>query len=485
MKRYLEDYKLLLVGDFPASFSNLLNELNIHYSFVKENRFEVLQAISKYNILLVKGFKVDREIISSATNLSAIIRMGVGVDNIDLEFARKNGIVVMNTPKAYMISTAELTIGLILLGIRRLYDAIFSLKKGSWERDKFLGEVLFDKVVGIIGFGRIGREVAKRLKPFGVEIIAYDPYVPREIFEKYGVFYETSLSLLLKKSDIITLHIPLTEETRKMISYKEIEMMKDGVYVINTSRGDVVDEEAMRKALLSNKVRAFLVDVFSTEPPHFSWLKEDNVYPTPHIGSRTKYAMDFILMETVNTISDFIKNGITRSVVNFPYIRLWDYEGFDFFIKRILSIRMLGRFIKVLYGIKVIKSVRLVYPDVSADRLISPYLLIAFLFSEVFSCSYISVFEYIERLGIKVEFIKAQNTIDKYAFFMSFENGTRLIFDAFFYENGMVEIAFPKGRVRIDERTKIFLYSKKDFSSLESEYFYAFNFGENKVVILN
>ncbi len=249
---------------------------------------ELKKTIKDYAAIIVRSAtKVTREVIGNADNLKVIARAGVGLDNIDLDAAKEKGIKVVNTPGGTTISVAELTFGLMLASTRNITRADASLKEKKWEKKKLGGFELYGKTFGIIGLGRIGREVAKRAKGFGMKVVAYDPYVKKEEIPDIDVEL-VSMDDILKNSDFITLHIPAIPQTRHIISEAEIAKMKDGVVLINAARGGVVDEEAVYNGLTSKKIKCAAFDVFEVEPPLESKLLElDNFIATPHLGAST------------------------------------------------------------------------------------------------------------------------------------------------------------------------------------------------------
>ncbi len=221
--------------------------------------------IKDYDALIVRSAtKVTKDVIAAALNLKVIGRAGVGLDNVDLEAATQKGIIVMNTPGGNTISTAEHTMSMILALSRNIAQANASVKKGEWKRSKFMGVELYNKVLGIVGLGRIGTEVAKRASSFGMKVLAYDPFLSREVSGALGVEI-VELKDLLSRSDYITVHTPLTEETKHVISSEEFALMKKGVRVINCARGGIIDELALLNAVKEGKVAAAALDVFEKE----------------------------------------------------------------------------------------------------------------------------------------------------------------------------------------------------------------------------
>lgn len=288
---------------------------------------ELIKIIPNYDAIVVRSqTKVTSNVIEAAKNLKIIGRAGVGVDNIDVNAATQKGIVVVNAPGGNTVSTAELTVGMILAAARRIPQACKSVKEGKWERKKFVGMELRGKTIGIIGLGRVGYEVAKRMRAFEMNILAYDPYISEEKAQAVGAKL-VELNELLRNSDIVTIHVPKTKETVKLISHKEIEMMKDGAYLINCARGGIVDEDALYKALTNGKIAFAALDVYEKEPPENNPLiKLDNVITTPHIGASTKEAQISVGMTIAEEIINMHKGLPVRNAVNLPSIDPAEYE---------------------------------------------------------------------------------------------------------------------------------------------------------------
>jgi len=282
---------------------------------------EVLKEIIKnYDALIVRSAtKVTKEIIDAAGSLKVIGRAGVGLDNVDLEAATQKGIIVMNTPAGNTISTAEHTVSMILALSRNIPQANASTKTGEWKRSKFMGVELYNKTLGIVGFGRIGSEVAKRVLSFGMRVIAYDPFLSKEVAENLGVEV-VELKELFTRSDYITVHTPLTEETKHMISAKEFALMKKGVRIINCARGGIIDEQALVEAIKEGKVMGAALDVFEKEPLSADnpLLKLDNVIITPHLGASTEEAQVNVAIEVVEIVRDALLGKGIRNAANYP-----------------------------------------------------------------------------------------------------------------------------------------------------------------------
>ncbi len=289
---------------------------------------ELKKIIKDYDALIVRsGTKVTKEIIQAADNLKVVGRAGVGVDNVDVDAASQKGVIVMNTPEGNTISTAEHTMSLIMALSRNIPQACFSLKhEKKWDRKSFTGVELYTKVLGIVGLGRVGREVAKRCLSFGMKILAYDPFLPAQKAKEMDVEL-VALDKLFAESDYITLHVPLTDETRHIISEKEIAKMKKGVRIINCARGGIVDEKALAEAIKSGKVAGAALDVFEEEPPVSSPLMElGNVITTPHLGASTEEAQTNVAIDIARQVSDVLLGRGVRNAVNMPAVEPETYK---------------------------------------------------------------------------------------------------------------------------------------------------------------
>jgi len=282
---------------------------------------ELKAEVGKYNALIVRSAtKVTSDIIESAENLRVIGRAGSGVDNVDKIAATKKGIVVMNTPGGNTITTAEHTMALLLSMARQIPQATAAMKGGKWEKKKFIGVEVYNKTLGVVGLGNIGTYVAKVAQGMGMNVITYDPYLSEEKVRTLGVKL-VELEELIKKSDFITIHTPLTSETKGLINAERIAMMKDGVRIINAARGGIIDEKALYEAIKSGKVAGVALDVFEKEPPEGSPLLElDNVVCTPHLGAATEEAQENVAIAVSEQIVDYLIHGIIRNAVNFPSV---------------------------------------------------------------------------------------------------------------------------------------------------------------------
>jgi D-3-phosphoglycerate dehydrogenase len=253
---------------------------------------ELIKAVGDYEVLIVRSrTKVTREVIASGKKLRLIGRVGVGLDTIDTKTAEEKGIKVINTPQMSTIAVAELVMTMMLDLVRGVHLANESMKKGLWEKKRFHGTELNGKILGIVGLGRIGKAVAERAKSFGMKLLVYDVIVDEETLKRFGAERSATLEDLLKKSEIVTIHVPLLPETHKMINAKTLTQFKAGTYLINASRGEVVDCKDLLDALKSRKLAGAALDVYENEPPKEPWEKElvamPNVIATPHIGAQT------------------------------------------------------------------------------------------------------------------------------------------------------------------------------------------------------
>ncbi|MFQ6607788.1 MAG: phosphoglycerate dehydrogenase [Fidelibacterota bacterium] len=264
------------------------------------------------------GTKVTQELLKEATKLKVIGRAGVGVDNIDIQEATLRGIVVMNTPGVNTIAAAEHTIALILSLVRNVHRGHLSLMEGQWERHRLVGSELRGKTLGVIGLGKVGSEVIKRLYGFGMEILGYDPYIKPENYELDYVEF-VDVDRLCRESDIITLHVPLVETTKDLIDMERLKTMKPSSYLINCARGGVVNEQDLSIALERGIISGSAVDVFSSEPALDTPLaKAPNILLTPHLGASTQEAKEGVSRAVCEQIRDYLNDGKLENALNIP-----------------------------------------------------------------------------------------------------------------------------------------------------------------------
>ncbi len=278
---------------------------------------ELASIIAGYDALVVRSqTKVTGKIIAAGKKLKVIARAGVGIDNVDVEEATKRHILVLNAPTSNTISAAEHTMALIFALARHIPSANASLKGGEWKRSEFTGVELMGKTLGIVGLGRVGSEVAKRARAFEMKLIAFDPYISADRAKELGAEL-VSMEQLLKESDFITVHTTLTAETKGLIGEKELAMVKPTVRIINVARGNIVDEEALAKAVSENRVAGAAIDCFSTEPATSSCLFEhDAIVCTPHLGASTAEAQVRAATDVASQVLDVFSGKPAKYPVN-------------------------------------------------------------------------------------------------------------------------------------------------------------------------
>ncbi|ADO46229.1 D-3-phosphoglycerate dehydrogenase [Hydrogenobacter thermophilus TK-6] len=285
---------------------------------------ELLEIVKDYDAIITRSrTPVTAELIDRGEHLKVIGRAGVGVDNVDIERASLRGILVVNTPGANTIGATELTISHMLNVLRNAHIAHQSILEGRWDRKKFMGRELYGKTLGIIGLGNIGSQVAIRAKAFGMKVLAYDPYIPREKADRLGVKLLDSLHEMLRQVDMLTIHAPLTHETRNMITRREFEIMKDGAVLINCARGGIVNEEDLLWALESGKLSGVGLDVFSKEPPSMEFIEKlkrfPNVSLSPHIGANTYESQENVAVIVAQQVIKALRGQTVEYVVNAPF----------------------------------------------------------------------------------------------------------------------------------------------------------------------
>ena len=268
---------------------------------------ELISCINDYKAIVVRSAtKVTADVIEAGSNLKLIVRGGVGIDNIDTEAAEKKGIAVKNTPGASTIAVAELAMAMLLSLVRKIPAADSTMKQGQWAKKNLKGTELSGKTLGLIGSGMIGLNVARRAQAFNMKVMAYDPYTDPKALKKDNVELINDLFGLLEKADVVSLHIPKTDETAHIINKETIHKMKDGAFLINAARGGIVDEQALYDALKSGKLAGAAIDVWEQEPPEKSPLFElDNVVLSPHLGASTMEGQIRVGTEAAQTVIDF------------------------------------------------------------------------------------------------------------------------------------------------------------------------------------
>src|SRR3990170_8360677 len=275
---------------------------------------ELINIISEYDGLVVRSAtKVTADVVKAAKNLKVVGRAGAGLDNIDLAASTKKGVVVMNTPGGNTVTTAEHAIAMLLSLVRRIPQATASTKGGKWEKNKFTGQEYYNKALGIVGMGRVGGHVAKLGQGLLMNVLAFDHYLSQENAQKMGVEL-VSLDEIYRRSDFITIHTPLTHETRNLIGVDAISKMRDGVLIVNCARGGIVDETALYEGLKSNKIGGAAFDVFVQEPVDAQnpLLSLENFVCTPHLGASTTEAQENVALAIAEQMVDYITKGVIR-----------------------------------------------------------------------------------------------------------------------------------------------------------------------------
>jgi D-3-phosphoglycerate dehydrogenase len=308
---------ILIPDDLPEECVEMVRQANFDATFDPAMDVQRLyQEISRYHGIIIRSrVKLTAELIDQAEQLQVIVRSGAGVDNIDLTAAKSNNIRVMNVPGANSVSVAELVIGMMLALYRHLFAATKSMKAGRWEKKQFKGHELNGKIFGLIGYGRIAREVAKRATAFDMKIITTDPYIDSLDTDPYAA-QKVELSELLQSADVISIHVPLDKTTKNMISKKELALCKQEAILIHCARGGIVDEIALYQSLKQHQLAGAALDVYQTEPPgETDLLKLPNVIATPHIGASTVEAQIRTAENAARQLIDFFKTGKLQNVV--------------------------------------------------------------------------------------------------------------------------------------------------------------------------
>ena len=288
---------------------------------------ELAETIGDYDAIVIRSAtKLTADVIERAGRLKVIGRAGVGVDNIDVEAATRRGIVVANAPESTVTSAAEHTVGLLVALARNIPQAHAALKQGRWERSAWGGIELEGKTLGVLGCGRIGQQVARRALGLGMRVVAYDPFVAKERFRELGAERADSPEEVLSAAEFLTLHLPLTEQTRGFLDAEAIAKLPDGARVINAARGELVDEPALVEALRSGKVAAAAIDVFGQEPYAGPLLELDNVVVTPHLAASTAEAQDRAGVIVAEQVVAALEGGLVTNAVNIPSIGPEDLE---------------------------------------------------------------------------------------------------------------------------------------------------------------
>lgn len=317
--------KVLITDKINEKAKNIVDETAEGVILPTLSEDELCAVIGEYDALMVRSqTKVTAKVIEAGKNLKIIGRAGVGVDNIDLEAATANGVIVVNSPDGNTHAAAEHTVALMLAMSRNIAKAATSTKQGLWERSKFTGHEVFGKTLGLIGFGKIGHHVAEAAKAMGMKILVFDPYTTKEVVEKFGAKYIDNLDNLWSECDYITVHVPKTKETMHMINKDTIAKMKKGVRLINCARGGIINEADLAEALENGHVAQAALDVFETEPniADSPLVKTTgDILLTPHLGASTEEAQLKVAEDVAEQIRDVLAGGSARSAVNIPSLK--------------------------------------------------------------------------------------------------------------------------------------------------------------------
>ena len=328
--------KVLISDPISATGVQILENSGIEVLyFPRGKKVGLKKIINKIDGIIVRsGTIVDEELMNKAKNLQVIARAGVGIDNIDVSYATRRGIVVINTPDVNTISAAEHTIAMLLALSRNLHIAHDKLINGQWGRHTLIGTELKNKVIGVIGLGKIGREVITRCKSFGMKVIGYDPYVNGENFEK-GEIEILDLDSVIKSADYITLHIPLNSSTKNLFNHSRLSNMKPTARIINVARGGIINEADLAKVLNDSTIAGAAVDVFSTEPLEDSnpLLSAKNILLSPHLGASTSEAKEGVSKLICEQVRDYLNDGKLSNVLNMPVQNTLLYKELRYFLK--------------------------------------------------------------------------------------------------------------------------------------------------------
>jgi len=340
-------FKILVADPISESGMTVFQNHNGHFQVNAQSKLsldDLKKAVADVDAIIVRSeTKITAEVLAAGKKVKIVGRAGVGVDNIDVTAASRQGVIVVNVPGGNTISAAEHTVAMLLALSRNIPQANASLKAGEWKRSQFTGTELQGKVLGLVGLGRIGREVAKRCQSFGMPVLGYDPYASEEYAKNFNIKLST-LEEIYAQADYITVHVPMNDSTRHMFNAKTLAKLKPGVRLINCARGGIIDEAALAEAIKTGHVKGAAIDVFEEEPP-----KKDNplfalsnVIVTPHLGASTEEAQVKVAQELAETLRDYFLTGAVRNAVNLPAL---DAEQFKELEPYLLLCEKLGQFV--------------------------------------------------------------------------------------------------------------------------------------------
>src|SRR6059058_1854755 len=331
----MSEYKALLLDGIDPAGVEIIKQFNAIEPIVhdKISRDKLLDIVADADGLIVRsGTAVDRELIQNAKRLRVVGRAGVGVDNVDLDAATEHGVLVMNSPGGSTTTTAEHTVAMLFALARNIPQAYKTLQNHKWEKNKFKGIELAGKTLGVIGLGRIGSEVARKCQAMAMDVIAYDPYINPDAHLSSGLQL-VDLQRICEQADFITVHVPLSENTRNLVNKGTIAQMKDGVRILNCARGGIVNESDLYDALKSGKVAGAAFDVFETEPnTETPLLQLDNFIATPHLGASTVEAQRKVSEDICRQVADFLLKNTVYGALNFPQLDALQVERYQHFV---------------------------------------------------------------------------------------------------------------------------------------------------------
>ena len=375
---------------------------------------ELCKKIVDYDGLMIRSeTKVTKKILESAQNLKIIGRAGVGVDNIDVEAATQKGVIVVNSPDGNTNAAAEHTLAMMLSMARNIPAAVASTKQGLWERSKFTGTEVFNKTLGIIGLGKIGSHVAKVAIALGMKVIVCDPYTTKEAVEALGCEYIPHLDEFWGRCDFITIHTPKTRETTHLINKNSINRMKKGVKIINCARGGIIDENALKEAIIAGQVSAAAIDVFETEPDIKSSPllgAKDDIILTPHLGASTSEAQLNVAIDVAHQIKDVLNGGSATSAVNIPSLKPEKLEPVKDYMQLAENIGELAQ--QIVKG--NLKSIEIIAKGKLASLDISPLetAIIKGVFSPYMAVNYVNAPLIAKQKGITITTSKSETSGD-------------------------------------------------------------------------
>ena len=340
-------FKILIADPISETGVTVFQSHNGHFKLDARSKLsleDLKLAVADVDAIIVRSeTKITAEVLAAGKKVKIVGRAGVGVDNIDVNAASRQGVIVVNVPGGNTISAAEHTVAMLLALSRNIPQANASLKAGEWKRAQFIGTELQGKVLGLVGLGRIGREVSKRLQSFGMPVMGYDPYASEEYAKNFNIKLST-LEEIYKEADYITVHVPMNDATRHMFNATTLAKLKAGVRLINCARGGIIDEAALAEAVKSGHVKGAAIDVFEEEPPKKDnpLLGLANVIVTPHLGASTEEAQVKVAQELAETLRDYFLTGAVRNAVNMPAL---DAEQFKELEPFLALCEKLGKFI--------------------------------------------------------------------------------------------------------------------------------------------